>query len=141
MSKLREHHHTHPFAVPELFDMEAGRSPAGDRGAHSIRIEERSTPEAFVVEAELPGIDPRQHVRVTVEDDILMLRAERTEKSEGVRHSEFRYGPLARATRLPKGARPREATAEYRHGILTVTVPITAMTGEHTTIDVTHFPE
>ena len=54
MSNLREHRHTYPFGVPELFDMlEAGRSPAGDRGPHSIRIEERSTPETFVVEAEL----------------------------------------------------------------------------------------
>ena len=88
----------------------------------------------------MPGIDPRQNVLVTVEDDILMLRAERTEKPEVIRHSEFRYGSFARATRLPK-ARPGEATTEYRHGVLTVTVPITAMTGEPTTIDVTHLPE
>lgn len=139
MPNLLELRHTYPLGVPELFDLpESGCSPAGDPGPLSIRIEGGSTPDALVVEAELPDVDPEHDVLVTVEDDVLTLRAGRTGNSEGTRYSESRYGSFARAVRLPKGAKAGEATAEYRHGVLTVTVPITAMTGERTTIDVTH---
>ncbi len=96
---------------------------------HSIRIEERRTPEAYVVEAELPGVDPEQGLLATIENGLLILRAERSARPEGIRRPEFRYGSFSRTTRLPPGSRPEEVTAEYRHGVLTITVPLTARAG------------
>ncbi|SDN53402.1 Hsp20/alpha crystallin family protein [Actinacidiphila guanduensis] len=95
-------------------------------GPHGIAVEERLSDDAYTVSAELPGIDPDEDVEITVEDELLTIRAERTEKTEDRQRSEFRYGQFTRAVRLPAGARTKEARATYDQGILTVTVPLAA---------------
>ncbi|WP_323178855.1 Hsp20/alpha crystallin family protein [Streptomyces sp. NBC_00568] len=53
----------------------------------------------------------------------MTLRAERGEETKEKHRTEFRYGTFARSVRLPAGARGEEATAEYKDGVLTITVP------------------
>jgi HSP20 family protein len=102
-------------------------------GLHGIRIEERIDDGTYAVSAELPGVDPDKDVEISVDSDVLTIRAERSEKSESKTHSEFRYGSIARSVRLPAGARAEEATADYKDGILTVKVPVPeSKTGAHT---------
>ncbi|MEU6849406.1 Hsp20/alpha crystallin family protein [Actinacidiphila alni] len=102
-------------------------------GLHGIRVEEQLADGTYTVSAELPGVDPAQDVEISVDGDLLTLRAERSEKTEDKHHSEFRYGTFARTLRLPAGARADEATAEYKDGILTVRVPVAeSKTGAHT---------
>ncbi|WP_249938682.1 Hsp20/alpha crystallin family protein [Streptomyces mirabilis] len=38
--------------------------------------------------------------------------------------TEFRYGTFARAVRLPAGACGEDAPAAYRHGVVTIPVPV-----------------
>jgi HSP20 family protein len=52
--------------------------------------------------------------------------------------TEFRYGTFARSVRLPAGAKGDDATAEYRHGILTITVPVQEAKADTRTIPVRH---
>jgi HSP20 family protein len=120
------------MSLPDLFDWIVPDFPAmpGLRGAHGIRIEESVSDGVFTLRAELPGIDPEQDVEISVEGDMLSIRAERTTKTEDKRHSEFHYGALARTVRLPAGARTGEAEADYKDGILTVTVPVPEETGQ-----------
>lgn len=99
-----------------------GGRPVAD--AYGIRIETRFEDEAFVVQAELPGIDPDKDAEVTVTDGILTIRALRSEQHEGRHHSEFRYGSYTRSLRLPDTARQDEITAIYKGGILTITVAL-----------------
>ncbi|WP_406375530.1 Hsp20/alpha crystallin family protein [Streptomyces sp. NBC_00647] len=54
---------------------------------------------------------------------MLTLRAERGEETKEKRRTEFRYGSFARSVRLPAGAKGEEATADYKDGVLTITVP------------------
>ncbi|WP_053801978.1 Hsp20/alpha crystallin family protein [Streptomyces rimosus] len=115
--------------LPDLFDwFESGIAGLpGMRGApglHGIRIEEQITDDAYRLRAELPGLDPERDIDLSVTGDVLTLQAERREETEHKRHSEFRYGALARSVRLPSNARWGEATAEYKDGILTVTIPM-----------------
>ncbi|MFR9676918.1 Hsp20/alpha crystallin family protein [Streptomyces sp. TR06-5] len=119
------------MSLPDLFDWVVPDFPAlpGMHGAHGIRIEEELTDGSFTLRAELPGIDPEQEVDITVEGDMLTIRAERSSRSGDRRHSEFHYGALARSVRLPAGARTADARADYRDGILTVTVPVPEETG------------
>lgn len=80
---------------------------------------------ALVVRVELPGVDPEK-VDVTLEDDVLRIRAERGgELPEGVEplRREFAYGTFEREVTLPEGIRADELTARYEAGILEVTVP------------------
>jgi HSP20 family molecular chaperone IbpA len=108
------------------------------QGLHGIRIEERITDGTYVLRAELPGIDPASDVEITVSGDVLTLRAERTAETAEKHHSEFRYGTFARSVRLPAGAGGDDATADYKDGVLTITVPVPEPKTGTRTIPVRH---
>ncbi|MFI9100981.1 Hsp20/alpha crystallin family protein [Streptomyces fildesensis] len=129
MSAKLERRQGWPPLLPELFDWIEAGIPAvpGMRnvpGLHGIRIEQQLADGTYVVKAELPGIDPDQDVEISIDGDVLTIRAERAEKPEGKHHSEFRYGAFARSVRLPASARADETTADYKDGVLTVNVPV-----------------
>jgi HSP20 family protein len=81
----------------------------------------------FMVSAELPGLKD-EDVRVEVRDDAIVIQGERQEQREendrGVRRTELRYGQFYRAIPLPDGADTENARAEFRNGVLQVTVPV-----------------
>ncbi|WP_432138391.1 MULTISPECIES: Hsp20/alpha crystallin family protein [unclassified Streptomyces] len=113
-------------SLPDLFGWVEGGLPLAHTvpGTHAIRIEEQLTDGAYVLRAELPGLDPAKDVEVTVDEGLLTLRAERTEETKDKHRTEFRYGTFTRSVRLPAGAKADEATAEYEGGVLTITVPV-----------------
>ncbi|WP_007027758.1 Hsp20/alpha crystallin family protein [Saccharomonospora iraqiensis] len=106
----------------EMFPTMGGLRPALD--VNSIRIEDRTEEDRYVLRAELPGVDPDNDVDITVHNGLLTIEAQRSEqKSEGGQ-SEFRYGSFARTVALPSGAKEDAIEASYDHGILTVTVTL-----------------
>lgn len=113
---------------PELFD-DFPRELRLFGGEHMIRLEESTENGAYVVRAELPGIDPDKDVDITVQEGALTVHAERSEEKSAGRRTEFRYGSFTRSVPLPPGAREEDITASYDKGILTVTVPL-AETGQ-----------
>jgi HSP20 family protein len=98
-----------------------------DRFSDVIRVEEYVDGETYVIRAELPGLDPNRDIELSVDDGVLHLRAERTERTEEERpdgfRSEFRYGRMSRSVRLPEGASDADVTATYKDGILEVRMP------------------
>jgi HSP20 family molecular chaperone IbpA len=107
-------------ALPDMFGWVESGLPGVHMvpGLHGIRIEEHLAVGAYVLRAELPGIDPAKDVEITVTEGVLTLRAERSEETTEKDRSEFRYGTFARSVRLPAGAKGDEATAEYKDGVL-----------------------
>ncbi|MGW3989197.1 Hsp20/alpha crystallin family protein [Streptomyces sp. NPDC004830] len=87
-------------------------------------MEEHLGDGTYVVHAELPGVGPDKDVEITVDDGLLTLRAERIEQTNEMHRTEFRYGTLVRAVRLPAGAQDEEAAAAYKDGVLTLVVPV-----------------
>lgn len=87
------------------------------------------TPDALVLSAELPGIAP-EDVQVALEDDVLTLRGERKmaprENDAKVHLVERSYGVFARSFTLPRTIDAARVKAEWRNGILTVTLPKSA---------------
>jgi len=79
----------------------------------------------FVLKAQLPGIDPKD-VDVQVTREAISISGERryenTEKSGYVR-SEFRYGKFHRVLPLPAHIQNDSVQAEYKDGILMLTLP------------------
>ena len=119
LSRLRDW-----FEPPELFNFFEGIRPFEDR----MRLEEEVVGDDVVIRAEMPGVDPDKDIELTVEDDVLTLRAERrkeeTTTTNGGYRSEFRYGSFMRTLTLPKGATAKDVTATYKDGILEVKVPM-----------------
>ena len=101
-----------------------------------FRLEEAIRDNRYVVRAELPGLDPENDIEVTVEGRILTIRAERRQQDNGPCRSEFRYGSLARAVRLPARAGAADVTARYGKGVLEVSVPVRAVKPEGTRIPI-----
>ncbi len=81
----------------------------------------------LVVAAELPGLNEND-VRVEIDNDVLVIQGERRDEREegdgGIRRIERRYGRFYRAIALPDGVNPEQARAEFRNGVLYVTVPL-----------------
>jgi HSP20 family protein len=109
--------------VPEIWrrmfenDLEAGGW---------LRVEELREGDAYIVRAELPGIDPERDVELTILDGVLRITARREERKEekgkdAVR-SEFRYGTFVRNIVLPRGVDENDIKASYKDGILEVRI-------------------
>lgn len=90
-------------------------------------LEVRRIADAFVVEAAVAGVDPKQFdVRVTPTELLLAAEVHHSDRDqEGeVVLCEFVNGPLFRAYRFPEPIDPARVSAEYRNGILRVTAPL-----------------
>jgi HSP20 family molecular chaperone IbpA len=126
--------------LPDLFGWVESGFPGTHvvPGLHGIRIEEHLAEGTYVLRAELPGIDPAKDVEITVTEGVLTLRAERSEETTQKHRTEFHYGTFARSVRLPAGAKGDEATAEYKDGVLTITVPVPETKTGTKTIQVRH---
>ena len=103
---------------------------------HLFRLEETIRDNRYVIRAELPGLDPENDIQVTVDGRILTIRAERRQQDNGPYRSEFRYGSLARAVRLPGRVDPADVTARYDKGVLEVSVPVREVKPEGTRIPI-----
>jgi HSP20 family protein len=106
---------------------EFGRFADGPRFAELIKIEQKVADGKLEIRAEMPGIDPDKDVDISIEDDVLTIKAERREEKKGEREgasfSEFRYGSFMRSLRVPKSTSVKDVTATYKDGILTIVVP------------------
>jgi HSP20 family protein len=80
----------------------------------------------IVMAIDLPGI-PEDEVAIEVEDSVLTVSGERvrTTDQEGERFYRFerRYGQFARSVTLPQGVDPSAIKAEFKEGVLEITVP------------------
>jgi len=103
---------------PPLFAARSLISP------HLIRVEDKIEDNHYVIRAEMPGLDPDKDVKITVEENTLVIDAERTEEKSDKNRSEFQYGAFRRAMALPAGAKVDDIKATYTDGILTVTIGI-----------------
>ena len=92
-------------------------------GSAGFRVDIREKGDSYVLEAELPGI-PRDKIDLSVENDVLTVSAEYESASgdDKTCYSERRMGHVARSFNL-EGIRQEDISAEYRDGILYVTLP------------------
>jgi HSP20 family protein len=80
----------------------------------------------LVLRAELPGMTEKQ-IDLKVEGDTLILKGERKieseDKKENYRRIESFHGSFTRTFRLPETVDTHKISADYKDGILTVTLP------------------
>ena len=81
----------------------------------------------LVLKAELPEM-AREDIDITVVNSLLTIKGEkklsRDVKEEHFHHVERRYGAFSRSFSLPATVDPSRVSAEYKHGVLTVRLPL-----------------
>ena len=127
MSKLPESY-LGKSPISELSDTFGGFPSWGLRPLFTdgrlIRLEEDMSDGHYLVRAELPGIDPGKDVDITISDNRLTIKAERSERKHANGRSEFSSGSFVRTITLPSGANADDIKATYDDGILTVDVAV-----------------
>jgi HSP20 family protein len=103
-----------------------------ERGLAWPSLELGETDREIRVVAELPGLDEKD-VEILVEDGALTLRGEKKsevhDRDRG--YSERSYGRFERRIALPPGVERDRASATFRNGVLTVTLPKSAAANEN----------
>jgi HSP20 family protein len=83
----------------------------------------------FIVRADLPGLT-KDDIDVDITDDAIKIRGERRqekeENEEGYYRTERSYGSFYREIPLPSGVNRQEANANFRNGVLEITMPAPA---------------
>ena len=88
------------------------------------------TENEFRITTELPGVTEKD-IDVRLEDDVLTIQGEKKiEQSQGGEKENFHfversYGNFQRSLRLPAAVDPEQVKADFRNGVLTVTLPKT----------------
>ena len=81
----------------------------------------------IILKAELPGLR-REDIDLTVENTTLTIRGERRRAdsvpNERYHRVERQYGPFSRSFTLPNTLDASRVRADYRDGVLTVTLPL-----------------
>jgi len=108
----------------EFESMVGGGVPSFDEEVPPVNI--WSGDDHVVLTAELPGIDPNA-LEITVQNNTVTVRGERKEQDLGDNEEylrrERRNGNFARSFRLPMRVDDNGVKAEYRRGILELTLP------------------
>jgi HSP20 family protein len=83
---------------------------------------------AYMVRAELPGVD-RANIEITLEKNVLTISGQKAPMAEG-RDEEIRVfaaervtGAFSRSLRMPEHIDGERIGAEYKDGLLTVSIP------------------
>jgi HSP20 family protein len=96
--------------------------------AWSPALDVREDKDSFVIRAELPGIK-REDIEVSLQDGALVISGERkfekTEEGVEVHRQERFYGKFQRTLTLPEPVAADKVKADYKDGVLTVTLPKT----------------
>ena len=82
------------------------------------------TEDAFLVKAELPGVE-KDDVKLAIENGILTIRGEKKIETKDQKHHrvECAYGSFVRSFTLPQTIKAEDVEAEYKNGILNLTIP------------------
>lgn len=124
--------YSHPFQEIETmrrqFDRLFSELNPSESTAWSPAIELKDEGDAFTLRAQLPGLAAKD-IDIQVSRGVVSIAGEHQYQSEqadnGILRSEFRYGKFHRVVRLPAAVQNDQVQAEYKDGILHLTLPKT----------------
>ena len=94
--------------------------------APSFKVDIAEDGTGIFIEADIPGIK-KEDIKVSVEDDVLSISAERTqseeEKKKGFHRIERSWGSLCRSFTLGENVDADKIEATYENGVLKIKVP------------------
>jgi HSP20 family protein len=103
-----------------------GNLPFGFFGQSTPRVDVYETANEVVLKAEIPGIS-KENLNIYIDENSIRLSGEtkRDEefKDDNVYRTERVYGSFSRTIPLPVEVKSEQAKAEYKDGVLKITVP------------------
>ena len=112
-----------PFREMDRWFTDVARTPA----SAAMAMDLYRAGDSFVARVDLPGVDPAS-IDVDIDERTLTIRAERKpDSSEGEQRWLLRERPVgtfARQLTLGYGVALDKIAAEYRDGVLTLTIPV-----------------
>ena len=115
------------LTLNRALDQAFNGSPASRVWVPALDVAERH--DAYIVLLELPGVAP-EHVDISFEQNVLTVRGSKpatfdrqADGEERVFAAERVNGGFERSVRLPEFVDAEQIDAEFKHGLLTVTVP------------------
>jgi HSP20 family protein len=109
---------------PNWRELDDGTTSAATEWVPAVDIKEED--ERFVIEADVPGVDPEE-IEITMDDGVLSLAGNRRTESrterEGYRRVERATGRFYRRFTLPDTADADAIEARFNHGVLLVSIP------------------
>ncbi len=115
-------------AMNQLFEDSFVRDqPASRNGKGFVpALDLSETPDAFVVEAALPGLKP-EDLNITVENNVLTISGEMRQsnqtKERNYHRVERRYGSFQRTVSLPNTVKADAINASLENGVLHLNIP------------------
>ncbi len=104
-------------ADPSIRPWEKGWAP-------SLDVSE--TKDKLIVKTEIAGVDPKE-IDIKISGDVLTIKGEkkeeREEKDESFHLMERRYGAFSRSIQLPIEVEEKKIKANYKNGVLRITLP------------------
>jgi HSP20 family protein len=110
-----------------IFERFMSGGSGGSKGLTFIpSVEIEDTADEIRLKLEVPGMEAKD-LDVEVMEDAVKIKGERKSESkteeEGMVRSEFHYGSFERMVPLPVHVQNEKANAEYKNGILSLTIP------------------
>jgi HSP20 family protein len=112
--------------MDRMLDNYFGRSPVAFEGYGVVDLDLYQTENDVVIEASIPGINP-DDINISVAGEVLTIKGEvkqEKETKEADYHiKERRYGSFSRSITLPTQINAEKAAADFKNGILKLTLP------------------
>jgi HSP20 family protein len=96
-----------------------------ETGRWAPAVDLSETVDKIIIKAEIPGVDPKD-INISIQDNILLVNGEKREEKEETGKSFYRierhYGSFSRTIDLPSSVDPDKINAEYKNGVLEITM-------------------
>jgi HSP20 family protein len=114
-----------PFYLPGLFEDDFFPVFAGKNDSMpAVNISEDD--KGYKLDLAVPGMD-KKNLKIDINDDILTIssesKTESEEKKNGFKRREFSYSSFCRSFQVPENVEQTKIEANYKDGILSVTLP------------------
>jgi len=117
-------HDSNPFYSQRPFSADNDEASTYNDWVPAIDVQEQE--DRYLIRADVPGVEAKD-LDITTDKGVLILQGRRETRSDeeknGVRRAERASGRFYRRFNLPDTADSAAIRAEYRHGVLEVSIP------------------
>jgi HSP20 family protein len=114
-----------PFYMPNIFEDDF--FPVVSARNNSLpAVNIREDEEFYAIDLAVPGID-KKDLKIDINEDVLTISSEskneKEESKDGYKRKEFSYSSFCRSFFIPENVNKEKIEANYRDGVLAVTLP------------------